>query len=285
MDFVSTVSRLAATMPSKSYLISLFWLGFCGFVHVFSSFAWVEVVPQMSKVMSLYDRHEWYNRTVALLHAAIMFLRTVTYWYAINPKMSMDQPLDAFGAMTLDIMMGYLWYDLLVEMAKNRKQPTTLIHHVIGYISLWAVRASNSGLGLFYFMLVFIAEGSTPVLHVLWLLKKLKLSDWWVFSALAWLLLFTFFTYRVVLGPYTLWHMVAYRDGWKGDPNRHWLFGLLFGIAVVFVIINFYWFFLLYKMAMANAADKKGKNDDAKSSVSGSDDDKNVKSKGGKKLQ
>jgi len=134
-------------------------------------------------------------------------------------------------------------------VAKSNCQPTTVIHHVLGYVSLFAVRAAKSGMGSFYFHMVFLAEGSTPTLHVLWLLNKFKLGDWWVYKALAFLLLVSFLCLRVLLGPYTLWHMVENWKEWDGDPNKTWLWRLLFGVATVFVIINFYWFGLLCQMA------------------------------------
>lgn len=248
-------TRLVRQMPVGSYKVSGMWLGLCIVLHMAGAFGTCEVVENLEKRMSRYDRQDWYNRFVSIIHASIMFVRAICYWGLKNPKMSLEGlQIDQFGVITLDIMMGYLWYDMVIELAKNKKQYATILHHLLGYMSLFAVRASGSRLGVFYFMMVFVAEGSTPVLHSLWFMSKLKLKDSGIFKAMGLLLMLLFFTLRVAFGPYTIWHLVSNRDAWTVkkamEPDAGWLFPLLVGVSVVFVSINMYWFALLVRMAL-----------------------------------
>ena len=98
--------RLWQMMPSSSFKTSFAWTCFCFLAHFVFAFTTVELLPRAKTLMSEYDRQEWYNRAVATLHATIMFMRVLTYWIADNPGWQMDKPLNAFGAMTMDIMMG-----------------------------------------------------------------------------------------------------------------------------------------------------------------------------------
>lgn len=250
-EAIEILFRMVNQMPVGSYKYSFMWFCFCCFLHLAFGFGTVEILPQVQKIMTLYDRQDWYNRGVSIIHAFIMFVRAITYWFLLNPAMKLTLPLDNFGVITLDIMMGYLWYDLLIEAAKSKKQYSTLLHHLLGYFSLYSVRASHSKLGIFYFMLVFVAEGSTPLLHMLWFLSKLRLKDSLVFKSLGTLLFIVFFALRIIMGPYTLWHLVAKRAAWdsRAEPEGYWLFPSLVVVACSFVLINFYWFALLLRMA------------------------------------
>jgi TLC domain len=250
--------RLLRQMPIGSYKISAMWMGFCIFLHLVSAFGTCEVIEGFEKRLSRYDRQDWYNRFVSIIHAFIMFVRAMCYWTLKNPSMSIvGLQNDQFGVITLDIMMGYLWYDLIIELAKNKKQFSTILHHLLGYVSLYAVRASASRLGVFYFMMVFVAEGSTPVLHTLWFMSKLKLKDTATFKMMGILLMLLFMALRVLFGPFTVWHLASNHDAWRakkaGELDAEWLFPLLICVSVVFVSINMYWFFLLVSMAVKPA--------------------------------
>lgn len=75
--------------------------------------------------LTLHDRHEWYNRVAAALHAGIMFIRTVAWWYVVylahqsNKSKIMNHDVDKFAAMTLDIMMGtfFMIWSLALRVA------------------------------------------------------------------------------------------------------------------------------------------------------------------------
>lgn len=252
------ILRLWQQLPIGSLKYSGMWFAFCSVLHMLWGWATPEVLPQfLSKMTNVRDRRDWYNRGVSIVHAGIMFVRAVVYWSLLNADMELPRKQDelsrfgGFDQITLDIMMGYLWYDILIEATKDTLSKTTLLHHIVGYVSLFATRATGSKLGSFYFMLVFCAEGSTPVLHTLWLLHKLDCTQWALYRVLAAVLLLLFFLLRVVLGPYTIHHLVSHRALWAQEgQDGQWLYSLLLAISVVFVSINYYWFYLLVKMAL-----------------------------------
>jgi hypothetical protein len=96
-------------------------------------------------------------------------------------------------------------------------------------------------------MLVYIAEGSTPFLNITWLLHLLKLTNSKYFLMFAGLLIITFFCFRVVIGPYLVYHMIMFRNNW--GENTFLLFYFNFPIIVSFAILNFYWFYKLLLIA------------------------------------
>lgn len=100
----------------------------------------------------------------------------------------------------------------------------------------------------FYSMMVYIAEGSTPALHMCWLLHKLNMKKSFLFKVfVAWLLL-GFFVCRILVSPYMLWHMSQNMDAWGQDNDL--LFYLNFSIVFLFAVLNFYWFYKLISLAV-----------------------------------
>ncbi len=97
-------------------------------------------------------------------------------------------------------------------------------------------------------MLVYIAEGSTPFLHISWLLHQLKLKDTGGFKLLVAVLLTTFFVCRIILSPYMLWHMITFQERWGEDTFLlfwgNWLIVFLFGL------LNYFWFYKLVSLAV-----------------------------------
>lgn len=266
---ISLVWDLWLHLPLGSLKYSAMWCAFCVLVHIFVGWATPEIIDNFDKrIAQEKDRRDWYNRAVSIMHASVMFCRALFYWILFNPAIILPTGTNqtallrgagaGFDVITLDIMMGYLWYDILIEVSKEKISKTTLLHHIVGYVSLFCTRATGSKLGCFYFMLVFVAEGSTPVLHTLWLLHKLECTAWALYKALAFLLLVLFFALRIVLGPYTIHHLATHQAAWaEEEPHGTWMYRLLLAISIVFVSINYYWFQLLVKMAMPKKSRKK----------------------------
>lgn len=198
------------------------------------------------------------NRFTSATHAAFLFARTVFYWLYINPSMEISETGNVFEARCIDMMCGYLCYDIILELCLNEKvDKETMAHHVVGMISHLSTRLSTNGAASFYCMLVYIAEGSTPPLHLAWMLQKLNMKNSKIFMALGCTLLSTFFVFRVILSPYLIYHMLYYKSTW--GPNTEILFWFNFVVIAFFGCINYYWFYKLISIFM-----KKDKKSPAK---------------------
>lgn len=62
---------------------------------------------------------------------------------------SLDSNVSTYEAFSLDMMMGYLLYDIMIEYLTTR-QLDTLGHHGLGLVSHMSCRLSNNAAGAFY---------------------------------------------------------------------------------------------------------------------------------------
>jgi hypothetical protein len=97
-------------------------------------------------------------------------------------------------------------------------------------------------------MLVYIAEGSTPMLHFCWLMHQLKMKDAAGFKVLVGALILAFFVFRILLSPYMLWHMIVHMSEWVGD--QFLLFWGNWAIVFLFGVLNYFWFYKLTSLAL-----------------------------------
>mmetsp|Transcript_36544 Transcript_36544/g.114513 ORF Transcript_36544/g.114513 Transcript_36544/m.114513 type:complete len:242 (-) Transcript_36544:239-964(-) len=190
------------------------------------------------------------NRFVSIMHAVIMVAMTMYYWVVINPEMKIPYQEHPFASMQFDFMAGYLSFDSVYVglVAPGKLDVPTLLHHVFGCASLMAAHWQGDGPSSFYLMLIFLAEWSTPLLHLGIIVKEVtkKTPD-----AIFGLFALSFFVCRVLLAPYALWHMFRYRDAWHHD----WLFLVEAGAVTFFLVLNFYWFYKIVQIA-AGSGDK-----------------------------
>ena len=107
--------------------------------------------------------------------------------------------------------------------------------------------------------MIYIAEVSTPFLHLSWLLKQQVDIRRTAFAKLSLTvcgicLLLTFFVGRVLLGPYLFYSMVL---NWTTGPE--YLFLMNCGVVLFFILMNMYWFFQLVKILVFSGTNKKPK--------------------------
>lgn len=193
-------------------------------------------------------RRTWYNRAVSTAHASIMFLSSIYYWLYINPTMKFSEvnTIHIHQRNTIDIMMGYIMYDTIIEMMSTR-QLDTMLHHIFGMISHLSTRFSDSDPAAFYTMIVYLAEGSTPFLNISWIYHQLKLHDTLLYTFFTMSLMASFLITRIIVGPFMLGHFFSNKEAWGVDTDI-----LFYGNSVVlifFVILNFYWYYKLCKLA------------------------------------
>ena len=97
-------------------------------------------------------------------------------------------------------------------------------------------------------MIIFLAEGSTPLLNISWLLQKLNMTKTTLFKACAVVLILTFFVLRILLSPYMVIHMLLHQAAW--GENTFELYWFNVAIVAFFMLLNFFWFYKLIQVAM-----------------------------------
>lgn len=228
------------------------------------------------------------NRICAAIHATFQFSLTVYYWIFLNTSVDFNRDnkyIKDFEISCHDYMMGYLIYDVIIEIIGSRNK-LNLMHHIIGYASHLSVRLTDSHAGRFYSMLVFIAEGSTPWLHTSWIMHQLEKTSsvLYYICVLNTVICFFVFRYhnllisllkyiiivisiRVLLSPYIFFHLNWYKSEWN-NPNystnfNETLYFCNWLVILFFFVLNYYWFVLLMKMVLsAVLGSKKSKKKD-----------------------
>ena len=193
------------------------------------------------------------NRIVSTCHAVILFFLTSNYWLT---KSNIFEPppseLTDYPCFCIDIMLGYLVYDLLNEVITAPKLDIGIVaHHITGMLSLGSIRALGRPDGAHYNMIIFIAEASTPFLHISYYMHCAKLEKNVYFTLCCILLVALFFLCRVILGPFLFYKMYTERSVWGDSEFDLLLFWSNFVIVGFFVVLNFYWFRKLLKVAMS----------------------------------
>lgn len=235
----------------ESARVSLFYCILCFSVQAVAAVLYKASVKNVSKDLLF----QVSNRVVAGLHATLMSAFAFRYWVYINPVF-LYRPTGSFEKMVLDIMMGYLWYDLVIEI-RTSCQFDTLAHHFIGLGSHISTRLSGNDAAFFYSMLVYIAEFSTPFLHSSWYLHTTNQKDGIAFLLCSMILLITFFFCRVILSGYIVWHLYTDSIGW-GDGYDWLMWGNRF-VLLFFCALNVFWFYKLLVMAFGKKDKGKGK--------------------------
>ena len=188
-----------------------------------------------------------------------MFSSTTCYWFYLNPSFDILVKTDGkLENQTLHIMMGYIIYDTIYELTSSSKQIDILIHHIIGFLSHLSTIYTQNNSALYYSMFIFLAEASTPFLNISWILYQLKYNNNLLFHICSILLLITFFIFRVILGPYAVYHLFINKYTWGIYDNsiNYYMWSCNTFIIILFALLNIFWFYKLIKMATGGT--KKG---------------------------
>ena len=185
-----------------------------------------------------------YNRLVSSVHAVLMFALTLYYWVEKNPSMNLvGYNIDSLQALTHDAMIGYLVYDTITNYALVATGDNmTMVHHLLGLITHISARLFNSGPASFYYMMVYIAEGSTLPLHVVWFMHALDLKDYPSFKIVCFIVLASYAVLRIMWGPYMLYHLATNYEMWQSNEIDSFLLYPNSIILFLFNLINFFWF-------------------------------------------
>jgi len=235
-----------------------FYYGWCNMVHIACDVYATRIFPSLKASPQNIQRGVS-NRGVAALHALTMFAMTAYYWRFLNPTMTMSTHISAYQGLCVDVMNGYMVYDTLNEVSTNM-ETDVLVHHIMGLITHFLARYLDSGMTVYFFNLVYLAEASTPIVHASWFMYQLKLTDTVMFKMSVLALLVVFFVCRVCLCPYM--DRVLYTSYFETDPvgvlwkGEEAIFWLNVVIMALFTALNYFWFYKLVKTAMK--AMKKG---------------------------
>lgn len=186
-----------------------------------------------------------------------MSYRVFHYWVYVNPlfprnfsAITVAPLLDMYEKDTMRIMTGYMIYDLIIELLTPAVYDyAVLFHHIAGLLSHWHTLQTNDVASGWYTMLVYCAEGSTPILHIGWMMNTCGMADGLAFKIMTLALVLTFFVVRIMLSP-----LLAYT--YLAPGNRHlykgrdgvWAFQLF--IVFAFSSLNFFWFYKLISLIL-----------------------------------
>jgi hypothetical protein len=171
-----------------------------------------------------------------------------------------EDSLDPQQLICSQLMLGFLLYDCFADWYVNGLTIDMGLHHVLGAISFILINLTGRG-GL-WMMWIMLAEGSTPFLHIGWLLHKVGNDGPW-FQLNGYTLVLTFTLLRAISPALILNSMIAHRALFAGHET---LFYILLAITSVFAILNWVWWVKLLKMAGLLPEGGKAKDSKAKSS-------------------
>ena len=227
-----------------------------GFYVFFATMSTILIPP----IKKLHPRiiQDWWGHATAMIHASIMSLVAINYWLNVRTDwFVIPETISVYERTGIDIMTGYMIYDTIVETVLVRKiNILVLVHHVLGLVSHLCTLYFNSGISAHYTMVVYLAETSTPFLHLCWILEKLNKSDTVLFKMLCGIIIVLFTFFRIIMGPVSIYYcFFIHLEKW----NEHlYLMVLQMIIMIGFCALNFYWFYkIIIKNAVSVFTDKK----------------------------
>jgi len=137
----------------------------------------------------------------------------------------------------------YLLYDFVIEgVFTTPIRWPILAHHIFGLVTHWSARYYFHPTWTLLCMMVYLAESSTPFLHMCWLGHQLGIQDGILFPVLASIGMISFFLFRILWGPYILYTFIQLEDIFS-NPT---ILGSCLGISILgFCILNVIWFRVL----------------------------------------
>lgn len=231
-------------IPNDMVFNTFAWVGFQIFFHCITAMILKPNWPRFAAK----DKHiRWgmYNRSVASMHSGVITGMSIYYWMYINTEWDVFQTteLDPFAKRSCDMMMAYLIYDLFHELTfPERADRETLLHHIMGLATHLTARILGSTATCNYFMMIYIAELSTPFLHLCWAMYAMGFKETPMFKVVCVIVLISYFFVRTLWGPFMLWHCYSNGENWAKNPIDYMLYIPNCVVLVIFVLLNWMWF-------------------------------------------
>lgn len=200
------------------------------------------------------------NRLVSALNGAIIFGLAAYALSDAEHAISDAPPLARVSAVSLECVCAYLVYDLLVGLVRGFESSPALmlVHHTVGLAS--ELLTLSTGYGAYCTMVVHLAEASTPLLHLSWLLLKRGHAGTRLFLVVSASLVVTFALTRVVI-PAVLLFGYQLRSAHWGEHRV--IYRLHIGVTTIFWTLNCFWFAKLLQaskgLPRADGAGRGGK--------------------------
>ena len=121
--------------------------------------------------------------------------------------------LDPLQVVCAQAMVGFMLYDSFADVYVNGFTIDMVLHHILGGIS-WGT-GLFTGRGGLWMMWIMLAEGSTPFLHIGWLLHKMG-NKGLLFKVNGYTLVLTFTLLRAVSPALIFYSMFSHSDKWVG---------------------------------------------------------------------
>jgi len=195
-------------------------------------------------------------RICSSIHAIIMFSLTLYYWTYIFPNYRrMDftsiNKIGSYEKNTFKLMIGFLWYDLIIELYHSR-QIDMLLHHIISLFGMYSIINTNNNAYCFYTMICLISEGSTPWLNLCWLYFNRNKTNKLFYKISSINLIITFFLCRVCMASYVVWHINYYKKEWPWETDLYVYksYIISYCVTIFFTALYYYWFYKLIKVAI-----------------------------------
>jgi hypothetical protein len=226
-------------IPIASYVL-MFYLIYLAF----KKFA-IVLIPRFSTLDNK-TKEISYGKLVSAVNALTMIVKTFSFWITQNKFFSIEfNSYRTSEQLTICSMIGYLIYDFIHDISIGNFEYDITIHHFLGIISHASTLYTGNNSAMFYTMVIYLAETSTPFLNTSWLLHQLKFDNTMLFKICAGLLLVTFFLYRVILAPVVLYHLIIHRQTWGEKTIDKAMFYGNFSIIFLFAILNMFWFYMM----------------------------------------
>ena len=282
---------LGSIVVHRDMLVNVsFWVAFQVFFHCMVALILKPNWPRFA-AKNKHIRWSMYNRSVAAMHSCVITGMSVYYWLYVNPDWTVFQEeLHPFAQKSLDYMIAYLIYDSVHESTfPERADKETLLHHGLGLITHVSARLTNAVGQSNYYMMIYLAELSTPFLHLCWAMYAMGFKDLVLFKVVCFIVLGSYLVVRVIWGPFMLWHCYTNAHNFT-SPQDKLLYMPNLIVLAIFCILNWVWFrALLVKFV---SVPPKGKEvDESKddqlasgSSISGGGAANKVSNKNGKKI-
>lgn len=249
-------------------LLVVAWFLVCVALHFSSVSIALAIFPSLPPPKQR-TSHVFSNHCTSLFHSAVMSVLFLLYWTGILNILPSGNDIGKYETSCMDIMVGYLWYDMIYESTtfllslmpspQRRIEWASLqiiFHHILGLVSTLSMQILKCGIGSRYMMGIYGAELSTPFLHLLWILTESRMTKTNSYFFCGILLLATFL-WRNILGFYIMYHLSTNWALWIGSTAQSGLGNfdsLMYNAHIVitacFVLLNLFWTSKLLKKAL-----------------------------------
>mmetsp|Transcript_45672 Transcript_45672/g.67401 ORF Transcript_45672/g.67401 Transcript_45672/m.67401 type:complete len:264 (-) Transcript_45672:31-822(-) len=216
------------------------------------------------------NRHRYSNKIVGILHACFLSFAAIRCGLTRGFDLQAEEilatpPLEHFA---VGCMMVYLVYDTIyfywrfyilqpslgVKEKWNAAEHTgALVHHYLGLLS-WGFIYSGTG-GVYWAQYIHLAEISTPILNLRWIMMKEGVRDG--IKVVSVVFLVVFFLTRIPTTVVLLYHMWRSVDKWPSKTIAYFQFIVTFS----FLVVNLIWFSGGIKMAIRAMSRKSKKKE------------------------